>query len=457
MLRVRLFIYILTAVSMAFIGCKADTLSSEKSRRTDIASISRKLAVVSPAFLSKENEAERQSTHGSIVQFSQNGTSIAYVEPVGKQFRVVHNGKAGKPYNEISELIISSDGKRVAYIANINDRLNRVVLDGREGLPYGADNNHWFTPDGKHHLSTVTEGDTNLLVIDNKVSHDYRINDIVMSPDSLSLGLSIKVQDANNRQFVITDISLQNKTVFDSCGWYILPSDDQSLLAVGCKEGEMTTIKIIDFANRTVITDVKYDGLITHMRFSPHDNALSYTYLINENQKYVVYNGKEEKIPAGDEFLTDPVVLSEPESVGVIIGDIYKQRFYRAFQTKNKNGKIYGYISDLVSSKDGRHYAYIATKPNEVQMQIVVDGYEGPKFDRIVSPIFSPDNRFLVCRARQEGKRFVVVFDMKGRIIKQHKDYDMVFQPVFTADGTSLAYGVLDGNEFWWKVEKLGE
>jgi len=60
-----------------------------------------------------------------------------------------------------------------------------------------------------------------------------------------------------------------------------------------------------------------------------------------------------------------------------------------------------------------------------------------------------------VYRARQDNKRFVVVADTNGTILKRHQGYDQVFETVFTADGKSVAYGVKDGNQIVWKVEKL--
>jgi len=48
-----------------------------------------------------------------------------------------------------------------------------------------------------------------------------------------------------------------------------------------------------------------------------------------------------------------------------------------------------------------------------------------------------------------------VVTDSKGKLLRQHPGYERVFEPVFTADGKSVAYGVLDGKKLLWKVEKL--
>ncbi|MEW6713859.1 MAG: hypothetical protein AB1306_02050 [Nitrospirota bacterium] len=451
------FFYLQLCICIALLwtaaGCSKGT---DNSREEADLNVSRKLAVVSPAFLSPEMQQRHQSSHQFTIEIAKDGAGVVYVEPVKDKFRVVHNGKPGKPYFDISELSISSDGRRLAYVAHINDHLNKLVVDGVEGFPFGANDNHLFTPDGKRHLSTVAKDNKKLIVIDGKVYNDYDIYDMpLISPDSGSIAFSAKKPAGDKKQFIISEITLQNKTVFDDCGEYILPSEGNARLAVGCVEGGTNKVKVIDFTDRKVISQSEVNGTITHMKFSADSKSLLYTVVRDKQQRYVIYNGREEKIPDGDEFMTDPAPLSEPESVGVVIGDAFKVRLYRAFQQQKKNGKEYGYISDLVSSKDGRHYAYIATKPNEFQMQIVVDGSEGPKFDRIVSPLFSPDGRFLVYRARQAGKRFVVVSDLKGKIIRQHKEYSMVFQTIFTPDGKSVAYGVLDGNELWWKVEKL--
>jgi len=48
-----------------------------------------------------------------------------------------------------------------------------------------------------------------------------------------------------------------------------------------------------------------------------------------------------------------------------------------------------------------------------------------------------------------------VVADASGKTIRQHPAYEQVLQPVFTADGKSVAYGVKDGQKLIWMVEKL--
>lgn len=48
-----------------------------------------------------------------------------------------------------------------------------------------------------------------------------------------------------------------------------------------------------------------------------------------------------------------------------------------------------------------------------------------------------------------------MVADASGKTIRQHPAYEQVLQPVFTADGKSVAYGVKDGQKLIWMVEKL--
>lgn len=477
MVIIRLILLCILAVAVIPVsGCKTKTTSKEKSKKTADKAVdltksgdedinllksaykaeSKKLTVVSKAFLAPEAEQMRLSTHESTVEFAKDGVGIAYIEPFNGQLRVIHNGQAGKPYVQITELLISSDGKRFAYVAIASDKLNKIVVDGKEGAVYGASDSHRFTPDGKHHIATVTEGDDRYIVIDNKIIRNYRIErGPVVSSDSRAIAFSVKSPDGNNKQIIVTDMKGQKTAVVDDCGEFFVPSDDSSVLAAGCwKDDANQSVKLIDFKTRSVISERKIDGALKHLRVAPDNRSLLYT-LLRKHDRYVVYNNREEKTPDGDEFFLPPVVLSSPNGVGVIIGTVYKAYLYRAFQRQNKIGKGYGYISDLIASRDGRHNAYVATKAEEHQMQIVIDGREGPKFDKIVSPVFSPDGRYLVYRARQAGKRFLVVSDTKEKIVSRHKDYAMVFQPSFTSDGKSVAYGVLDGNEFWWKVEKL--
>lgn len=461
----------LKAVNIIFLFIAAGALFSCDSRpmnektpgaiwQIDLAK-TRKIATVSQSFLSPEMDEMRKSSHESTVEIALGGSGYAYVEPIEGKFRVIHNGNAGKPYFAVSELSLSKDGKRHAYVARVSETEDRkeyrVVVDGEERTQHRENDNQYFSSDGKYHIATVTEGDSRYIVIENKIYRDYSLaQGPVIRSDPGLLAFSSRQKDGK-KQFIISDMNLQNRQVYPSCGEHIIPNTDLSRLAVVCLDAGKSSVKVVDFQSREILSHSEFDGTITHLSFSPDNRSLSYSVWKDQKERFILYGDKKEKIPDGDEFMSDPLVLSEPESVGVIVGNYYQMRLYRAFQNKNKNGRIYGFISDFVTSKDGRNHAYIAVNAGPPLHRIVVNGNEGPTFDKIVSPVFSPDGNHLAYRARQDGKRFLVVSDMKGKVVRRHKDYAMVFQPVFSADGASVAYGVLDGNELWWKVEKVGE
>lgn len=444
-------------------GCSAapsSDLQSKSEQKTSTLTASQKLGTVSPEFISLSQDTTRpQGVHDSLVEVATGGIGFAYIESVSKGFRVVHNGRAGKPYQLVGDLTISKDGTRVAYVAHINDKFKSIIVDGVGGALFTDIGMPQFSPDGKHLVYTVTLNNEERIVIDNKVHHNYQVvQDMLISPDSRYIAFTATAPVSGQKQFIVSDLLLQDRKVFESCGEEFVGSEDRSRIAVVCSEGRSRTIKILDFKSRLVVTtlEVPAAGSIVHKRFAADNRSFVYTTMTDDYQRFVHYNGRTEKIPKGDEIMTGPLVLTEPERVGTIIGNAFDVRFHTAFQKSGNTEKHYGYVSDFIASADGRHHAYVAIKAGgEERMRIVIDGNEGPLYDKIVSPVFAPDGRFLVFRARQGGKRFLVVSDLKGKVVRQHKEYSMVFQPVFSADGTSVAYGVVDGTDVWWKVEKF--
>jgi hypothetical protein len=146
------------------------------------------------------------------------------------------------------------------------------------------------------------------------------------------------------------------------------------------------------------------------------------------------------------------VIRPDGKAVGIFVLSGDTVRLHQSFAAGALDELAPGGGDDLAYSSAGV-YAY-ATSRGE-QHYVVVGGKEGPPFDRVVTPSFSPDGRAVVYRARKDGKRFVVVADLDGKTIRQHAAYEQVFPVRFTADGKSVAYGVKDGRRLAWKVEPL--
>jgi Tol biopolymer transport system component len=445
-----------------FVAISGCTVSDQGNRGKDpgtseIASEAKQLADIPTAYRSYVIENPLQVDTSELIQISEHGRGLAYIEPVQGKYRVIHNGTAGKSYSSINQLSISPDGKRIAYVVQSGASFKRVVIDGWESPPYGDIRYPAFSPDGHHVVYRVFYGENSHLVIDNKERNEFNLLERVpvINTDSNLVAFAAKSPDGTKTQFVISDMALQNKSIFDGCGESFSQNDDKSRFTLVCSEGESKSIKVIDFKKRKEITDIRPNGNLIRAKVAADNKSVAYVVIGKTEQRHVLYNGKEEILPAGTEVFSDPVVLTDSGEVGLLTGTFYKASFYRAFQKSKRNEREYGYTSDLVTSRDGRHYAYIAVNKSQERRHIVVNGHEGPQFDKIIDPVFSPDGSLLVYRARQQGRRFIVVSDLSGNVVKQHQGYDLVFQPVFTKDGKSIGYGVLDGTELWWKMEKL--
>ena len=88
--------------------------------------------------------------------------------------RVVYNGVPGKLYRMVGDLAFSNEGSRIAYVAHKDDKFKKIVVDGWEGPLFTEIGMPVFSPDGKHHLYTVTEGENTYGVIDHKVRRDLQ-------------------------------------------------------------------------------------------------------------------------------------------------------------------------------------------------------------------------------------------------------------------------------------------
>lgn len=422
---------------------------------------SQKLGIVSPECIALSKDSTRpQGVHDNLIEVAATGRGYAHIEPSGQGYRVVHNASVGKPYKLVGDLTLSQNGNRVAYVAHINDKYKSIIADGTSGPLLTDIGMPKFTPDGNHLLYTTTIGTDERLVIDHKIRSDLNVGqNLLLSSDSRFVAFSVNSPGTSQKQFMISDFTLQDAKIFKSCGDFFISSDDSSRIAVLCSDAGKRTIQIIDFINRSLVSTIDAplsSGQIVKMRFSADNRSFVFTTMTDDLQRFLYYNGRVEKIPRGDEFLSDPLVLAEPERIGVIVGSAFKVNLYNAFKENGYAERSFGYISDFITSNNGKHHAYIAIDSGgEERMRIVVDGNEGPLFDKIVSPLFSPDGRFIVYRARKDQERFLVVSDLKGKIVRRHVPYQMVFQPYITDDGKSVGYGALIGNELWWKVEKL--
>lgn len=386
------------------------------------------------------------------VFFNDHGRGVAYLASLSGKTRLVHNGTAGMPITGFDQIAWSPDSRRMAYSAMVNGKW-RMVIDGREGVVSDEVGESVFSPDSRHIAYAVKTGKAWHMVVDSGMGKGFRSIDgrPIFSADSKKIAYVEGFDDKGRFRLVVSDLAFRVQSVQESWGVQFLANRDKTRIAAVRVHKNGQRVIAFEFDQPDVVKEGPLYDMISHLTFGR--DGVSVAYVAKKGVKrFLVLNGKKEPLPDGD--LKGPLVIRpDTKGVGAIIG--VKDGFFlhQAFVRNGKKEKKYEEVADLVYNEDGSLRAYAARQGES--WSIVVNGKEGPAFDRVVTPLFSPDSRRLVYRVRQDGGRFVVIADASGKMIRKHPAYEMVFPPVFTTDGKSVAYGVKDGRKLIWKVEKL--
>ena len=386
------------------------------------------------------------------VIFNENGSGVAYIARIGNSYHVVYNGKVGLPTDGIDIISISADGKRIAYSAQIDGRWG-MFIDGQKGVDSDEVGDPVFSPDGKHIAYWGKLADKWFMCVDGvKVERERSfVGDPVFNADSSRIMYMEQVDDTGAARFVIRDLALKELYSMPGHIWnFILSPDKSRIAAVLGVDGKMRVAEFDVTKPSDVMEGPLFDG-ITDVVFSRNSSGVAYIANL-DGKRFVVLNGKQEELPKG-ELASSILVRPDNKAVGMLMADSDGAYLHQAFAGGSESGVRYGEAGFLAYSDSSGIYSYAARKGDG--WFIISNGKEGESFDRVVTPVFSPDGTKLVYRVRHEGKRFVVVADADGDIIKRHPEYEMVFAPVFTSDGKRVAYGVKEGRDLVWKVEAL--
>jgi hypothetical protein len=393
------------------------------------------------------------------IKFSALGRGVAYIQEQNGKQRVVHNGKPGNSYNGISHLAISPDGQRVSYTYTLGDKLQQIS-DGVGGKLYNRVFTAFYSPDNRHIACLAESVDTKAqILLDGKSieeSPSAVSANVYFTNDSKKLLYHIHpVEKGSHARFVIYDIASGKKIAKECSDNEVVISSDKTKVAITVMEGDKQRVIVFTIGDPEA---VQKSGLYDKIEnFSTHIEGTSVAFTgVKGGARFLVLNGREERIPQDLTVIDTPVIRPDQKGLGVIMAttERYNRRFtfHQAMYKESALKKPYDQIKELVYSRNSIP-AYVAMQGDK--FCIVMNGGEGPFFDKVVSPVFSPDGSKLVYRAREGEKRFVVVVDVTSNQIRRHPEYEMAFATVFTADGKSVAYGVKEGNQLMWKVEKL--
>jgi len=387
------------------------------------------------------------------VVFGRGGHGVAYVAKSADTFYVVHNGKAGRPYKKIFNLEVSPDGRRVAYVIEEKESIQRLVLDGVEGGIYDDVGRPTFSPDSRHVAYKVIVKGKLHIVVDDKMSKEYTAyNGIpIFSADSGKVSYAEGRDGKQGPRLVISDLAFKKVLILENTGDHMIWNDDNTRLAAIQEVNGKQRVIDISFSEPNVVREGPLYNAVGQIVFGWDGHSLSYA-ADKGGVPILVLNGKEHPLP-DDPMLAEPVVVRGQKVIAAIMANKQVEFAPQALYYDGATEKQYGIISNMIVSRDGSQHAYTAGIGEK--WSLVVNGKEGPLFDAVVTPMFTPDGKMVVYRARLGMKRFVVVSDFSGKVLRKHPAYEMVFDMVFTDDGKSVAYGVKDGKKLIWKVEKL--
>jgi Tol biopolymer transport system component len=386
--------------------------------------------------------------------FSTHGGGVAYRVDKGDSVYVVHNGHPGTRYDAVGAIALSPDGRRIAYGALAAGKW-RMIIDGKEGAGFSTVKSPLFSPDGRHLAYQAMSGEKWYLVVDAtpNAGTQTRILDHQFSADSSKIAYIDNGNDKNRGRLVISDLAFtQQATVSPSAFRMILNQEGTRIAAITLRDNKQHIVECSFDRPDAIKTGPQYSE-IHNPAFGPDGITLAYAAERDGGNHMLVLNDREETLPDGESLVERPVVRPDQKGVGTLISAHNQAFFQQFFLDGGKRENSYDEADGLTYNRDGSTHAYAARKG--ATWFVVANGVEGTGFDRVISPKFSPNGKYLVYRARKDGRRFVVVANKAGKILRQHPAYEQVFDVTFTTDGKSVAYGVKDGQKLVWQVEAL--
>lgn len=386
----------------------------------------------------------------SNIQFGEDGRQVVTIEKRDGKSAVRINDTQGPLFTEVREPRIMKGFEQVAYIATDNGK-EAVVVNRKIGNWYEKIDKIGFSPTGAVIYTAQKTGKWLLVEGSRELSSADAIEyQPVASMDGKRI--AFVGQNANNRKRFVQLCAVDQSTCssgpeYDEISEMRYDKSRMRLVYQVSKNGRQC-IMTADFT-KNELTVLESDWFDQINIFDISDNSQHLAFLALRNGKtLLVADGVESSIPSFDVAFD----LVATDSSHVMYG-VMKDGKTTAYVDGKRIGGVYGEINDVTYNSGKNMFAFSAT--SGAKDFLVVNGKEGPTFDKVVKPLITATGDRVVYRARDKGRRFVVVADAEGRTVREHARYDAVWEPSIAPDGKSVGYGVKQGNEFWWKVESL--
>ncbi|MEP6920353.1 MAG: hypothetical protein ABI967_04445 [bacterium] len=340
--------------------------------------------------------------------FSPDSRRVIYMARHGQQTHVVIDGVEIVETEYVGDPRFSKTGKKMTYVLVRNDQW-RVVTDGKEGKPYrGIGNNIEFSDDEKHVLYRADTLEGQMIVVDGVETQGRPIieeNSYGFSPDGRHVAYI--AWNSRDKQYVVVDN--KNGKIYEDVGKPVFSPDSKHVVHAAWRAGKM--IVVTDGAESEA-----FDEVNDYFQFSP-DGKRMYYFAKRGNQQFLVVDG----VATAYDDISD--VKFSPDSKRLFVKARRGNVMLLALEgespkeyalTPPTQGEGYErYASQMAFSPDSKRTAYVLQRGGKAF--VVLDGSEGKPYDEIQDLQFTADGKHLVYAARRGGKLVAVVDGIESK------------------------------------------
>ena len=369
---------------------------------------------------------------------------------------VRQDGKPGRRYEMVANLVFSQNGKSLAYVAQ-KGKAWLAVVNECEDREFSAIAGEWFalSASGAHHAYLARESGPWVLVVDGRVQSYDELTPInappVFSPVGDSVAYLARDIQKNKLCWVLNGTPLGLHGGSDERS-FAFSADGGHWVYSATEDGKW--FRVVDGKQGPV-----FDAVSTDFVFSPDGQRTAYSGRKGQERFLVVDGTVEQKI----EGLTDGTLVFSPDgrrlayavarpdrSAHIVVdgqaGPVFDGGIGGSFPGRatpsvaaTSMGAVFGTATAraVAFSPDSRRFAYLAAKG--LERVVIVDGKaDDVSMDSMVGGLlFSDDSKHLAYGGRVGGRSFLVVDG------KKETEYDAVGFFGLSPDGRHVAYSAL--------------
>ncbi|NLF30778.1 MAG: hypothetical protein GX591_07820 [Planctomycetes bacterium] len=400
--------------------------------------------------------------------FGESGNHFAFVGSRGGCEHAVIDGSVGPGYASVTNIVLSPDGKRYAYLARTpredwsaeksvfgDERTGAfrtsVVVDGRvlpevDALFMGGGLTPWpeFSQDGRRWALIASCGEKQYVLVDGRADPAFdriRSYSLTFSPDGRHYAY---VAQHGESAMVVTD------------GVASSPHTDIFELTWSPATGELAYVARDDDGWRVVVAG-RAGPRFDHcwgLTFSPCGRRLAYAAAAGERECAVVDGIQGPWFEYVGDLAQHPHLVFTFSHDGSHLAYCATQGEQSCMVLDGTPGPWYFSVDRTVTfSPDDKHVAYVAAKELFAE-RIVRDGREGPAFRGIQESTlrFSPDGKSVACMAAVDNRPVVVIDDWTG----PRGDMRWAGEPVFISNDVVEYLAVSQDSLYRVRCERKG-